>query len=131
MLAQEHALAALEFLEKADSCFEEGDQKQASEKLWGAAAHAVIAVAPETGISVESHLELMTIAERLAVEHDDPLIASGFSISGMYYHDSHHVHLLLDGDEWIADRPKVGNFVARVLALRGDAGRNGQPGDAS
>ena len=119
MLTQEHAQAALEFLEKADSCFEEGDQKQASEKLWGAAAHAVMAVVPENSISVESHLELRTIAERLAVEHNDSLISSGFSIAGMYYHDSHHVHLLLDSDEWLDDRPKVGNFVTRVLALRG------------
>ena len=35
MLTQEHAQTALDFLEKADSYFEEGDQIQASEKLWG------------------------------------------------------------------------------------------------
>ena len=126
MLAEEHALAALEFLEKADNYFEECDQIQASEKLWSAAAHAVMAVIDGDGRVAYGHRELKAMAERLALEHRDPLIASGFSIAGMYYHDSHHAHLLLDGDEWLADRPKVGNFVARVLALRNDPGQNGQ-----
>ena len=38
MLPHEHAQTALEFLEKADQHFADGDQIQASEKLWGAAA---------------------------------------------------------------------------------------------
>ena len=38
MLTHEHAQTALEFLEKADQHFADGDQIQASEKLWGAAA---------------------------------------------------------------------------------------------
>ncbi len=119
MLTEEqHAQTALDFLEKADRHFADGDQIQASEKLWGAAAHTVMAVAEEKYLSVDDRRELSSVAERLALEKGDPLIASEFSISGMYYHDSHHAHLLLSREEWLEDRPKVGNFVARVLALR-------------
>ncbi len=127
MLTQDqHAQRALDFLEKADRHYAEGDQIQASEKLWGAAAQAIMAVAGDNGLSTENRGETVAVAEQLAIEHNDPLIASGFSIAGMYYHDAHHVHPLLDGDEWGYDRPIVGNLVARVLALRGDTARDGQ-----
>lgn len=122
MLTQEHAQTALDSLEKADQHFAEGDHVQASEKLWEAAAHAVMAVVGGSGLSADNRREMIAVAEQLAIAHNDPLIASGFSIAGMYYHDSHHVHILLDGDEWLYGRPKVGNFVKRVLALRGDMG---------
>ena len=122
MLAQEHAQTALDFLEKADQYFAEGDQIQASEKLWEAAAYAIMAVAGDSGLSTDNRREMIAVAEQLAIAHNDPLIASGFSIAGMYYHDSHHVHLLLNGDEWLYDRPKVVNFVKRMLALRGQMG---------
>lgn len=125
MLTQdEHAQTALEFLEKADQYFADGDLLQASEKLWGAAARAIVAVAGDSGLSTDNRREMTAVAEQLAIAHNDPLIASGFSIARMYYHDAHHVHHILDGDEWLYDRPKVHDFVVRVLDLRGD-GRNG------
>ena len=40
----------------------------------------------------------------------------------------------MEAEEWLTDRPKVRDLVARVLALRGNnaaPGRNGQPGAAS
>ena len=81
-----------------------------------------MAVAGDSGLSTDNRREMIAVAEQLAIAHNDPLIASGFSIAGMYYHDAHHVHLLLDGDEWLYDRPKVSNFVKRALALRGQMG---------
>ena len=122
MQSQEHADTAREFLVKADRHFAESDQLQASEKLWGAVAHAVMAVAQEKGWPHTGHLELKRVAERLAVEYDDPMIAAGFGVAEMYYHDSHHGHILLGKCEWLADRPKVRDLVGRVLALRGDGG---------
>ena len=122
MLTQEHAQTALDYLEKADLYFADGDQVQASKMLWEAAARAIMAVAGDNGLSTDNRREMTAVAEQLAISHNDPLIASGFSIAGMYYHDAHHVHLLLDGDEWLYDRPKVSNFVKRVLALRREEG---------
>ena len=56
MLTQdEHAQTALEFLEKADRHYADGDQIQASEKLWGAAAQAIMAVSMERGWPHTSH----------------------------------------------------------------------------
>ena len=128
MLNQEHAQTALDFLEKADSYFEEGDQIQASEKLWGAAAHAILAVSMERGWPGSSHRAMKEAAERLADEYGDPLISAEFSTARQYHRDFYH--LFLEDYEWLADRPKIRDFVARVLALR-DGEQNGQTGEAS
>jgi len=122
MLTQEHAQTALDFLEKADSYFEEGDQIQASEKLWGAAAHAILAVSIERGWPHTSHPAMKRAAERLSEEHSDPLIAAYFGIAEKYHIDFYH--LAMTEEAWAADRPKVRDVVTRVLALRG-GGRNG------
>ena len=117
MLTQEHAQTALDFLEKADSYFEEGDQIQASEKLWGAAAHAILAVSIERGWPHTSHPEMKRAAERLSEEHSDPLIAAYFGIAEKYHIDFYH--LAMTEEAWLADCSKVRDVVARVLALRG------------
>ena len=76
LIQDEHAQTALEFLEKADRHYAEGDQIQASEKLWGAAAQAIMAVSIERGWPYTSHPAMKRAAERLADEQGDPLIAS-------------------------------------------------------
>ena len=129
MLTHEHAQTALEFLEKADRHFADGDQIQASEKLWGAAAHAVMAIAQERGWPHTSHPALKRAVERLSDDHNDLLIAAYFTTAEKYHRDFYH--LFMEAEEWTTDRPKVRDLVARVLALRGNGpGRNGQPGAA-
>ena len=132
MLTQEPAQTALEFLDQADQHFADGDQSQASEKLWGAAAHAVMAIAQERGWPHTSHPALKRAAEQLSAEHNDPLIAANFGVAEKYHFDSRH--LFMEAEEWTTDRPKVRDLVARVLALRGNnAGpdHNGQPDAAA
>ena len=132
MLTHEHAQTALEFLDKADQHFADGDQIQASEKLWGAGAHSILAVAIERGWPHNSHPAMKRAAERLAEEQNDPLISAHFGIAEKYHIDFYH--LALTEEAWQADRPKIRDLVARVLALRGnDPGpsRNGQPGAAN
>ena len=125
MLTQDqHAQTALEFLEKADRHYADGDQIQASEKLWGSAAQAIMAVSIERGWPHTSHPAMKRAAERLAEEHADPLIASNFGVAEKYHRDFYH--LFMEDEEWTTDRPKIHDLVARVLALRGDANRNGQ-----
>lgn len=85
-----------------------------------------MAVSGDNDLSTDNRREMTVVAEQLAIAYNDPLIASGFGIARMYYHDARHVHRILDGDEWLYDRPKVSNFVKRVLALRGDGGQNGR-----
>ena len=60
------------FIIQADAELAAGDLLQASEKGWGAAAHAIKAVAQERGWRHDNHARLFGIADRLA------------SITGMY-----------------------------------------------
>ena len=58
MLTQNHAETAYEFLEDSNREFAGGDHLQASEKLWSAAAHAVMAVAQQREWLHRSHRAL-------------------------------------------------------------------------
>ena len=120
MQTQEHAQTALEFLAKADTHFVDGDQPQASEKLWDAAAHAMMAVALERGWPHANRSALKRAAERLTAEHNDPLIAAGFVVAEKYHFD--FCYRFMEEEEWKTDRPKVRDFVARALALLEDVG---------
>ena len=115
MSAAEHRQVALDFLAASDVEFEAGDVLQGAEKLWGASAHAVMSAALARGWDHRSHQSLKRAAERLAAEVDDPLIDYGFGYAEkfhrVFYHD--------DMEEWerASDKPKVHDFVRRVLAV--------------
>ena len=49
MIKEEDVQTAQDFLTKSDGYFAEDDVLQGSEKLWGAAAHSVMAMAQERG----------------------------------------------------------------------------------
>ena len=49
MLSQNHVQTARDFLVASDKEFEAEDYLQASEKLWGAASHATLALAKQKG----------------------------------------------------------------------------------
>ena len=49
MLITDHAPTAEGYLADSDREYDAGDTLQASEKLWGAAAHAIMAVAQHVG----------------------------------------------------------------------------------
>lgn len=125
---EEHAQTALDFLEKADLHYADGDQIQASEKLWGATAHAVIALSIERGWPHTSHPAMKRAAEQLSLEQGDTQIADRFGLAEKYHRDFYH--LFMEDWEWTQDRPKIRELVARVLALRGGE-QNGQTGEAS
>ena len=63
---EEHIRTAREFLDKSEQEFAVGDILQASEKLWGAVAHTVIALAQQRGWRYGSHNELIQAARRLS-----------------------------------------------------------------
>lgn len=69
--AQEHSLISREFFTKAEEALAQGDLLQASEKLWGAAAHMVKAVAESKGWLHNGHRELYQAVNRLAQEIGD------------------------------------------------------------
>ena len=115
MQAQEHSQTARSFIIDADPEFAAGELVQGSEKLWGAAAHAVMAVAQQRGWDYRSHRSLKNAIIRLSQERNDPLLASDFLAAEKFHRNFYHD----DMEDWErdADRPLVERFVTRVLAL--------------
>ena len=114
MLTQEHTQTAQDFLLASDREFDAGDVLQGSEKLWGAAGHAVMAVAQQRGWRFGDHRALQAAANRLADELDEPILASNFSVAekfrANFYRD------FMQDYEIERDRPAVHRFVNRVLS---------------
>ena len=90
MLTEEHRLTTQAFLEQADAEFAAGDNLQGSEKMWGAAAHAVMALAQQRGWQFGSHRALKIAADRLAEEYGDPAISDGFLAAQQFHANACH-----------------------------------------
>ena len=115
MLVQEHLQTAVEFLEASDREFEAGDILQGSEKLWGAAAHAVMAAAQEKGWAHGGHRDLKNAVENLSREYNDPLIKSLFAVAEKFHRNFYNN--TMPDFEIEGDRPMVRDFVERVRDL--------------
>ena len=115
MQVQEHYQTAQSFIIDADREFAAGELVQGSEKLWGAASHAVMAVAQQRGWDYRSHRSLKNAAIRLSREQNDPTIEAYFAVAEKFHKNFYHD----DMEDWErdADRPLVERFVTRVLAL--------------
>ena len=115
MPADEHAQTARDFLVASDREFDAGDIVQGSQKLWGAATHAMTAVAIRRGWEHDGHRALKVAAERMSCEYDDVKIRYEFGIAEKF-RNNFHLNTM-PGFEIDGDRPKVHDFVHRVLAL--------------
>ena len=115
MNAQEHAETARHFLAESAREFAAGEVLQASEKLWGAASHAVIAVAQTRVWRHTKHRHLKIAVRRLANELGDASIASGFSAAERFH--ANFYHGFMDADDIARLRGRAREFVEKVLAL--------------
>ena len=120
MTAAEHAQTAREFLAASDREFAAGDHLQGSEKLYGAATQAVIAICQRRGWRYRSHRNMKNAVTNLARELDDDGIAGGFIAAENFHRNFFHDHM--EDYEMDADRPAVHNFVNGLLTLLQDAG---------
>ena len=111
---ENHSQTALEFLTASDEEFAAGDHLQASEKLWGAASHAVMAVADQRGWECRSHRAMQNAVKRIAEQHDDELVQGNFRAAEIFhsnfYHDEMEDYAIENG------RPLVHAFVHRMLS---------------
>ena len=114
MNASEHAQLAVAWLAVSDEEFAEGRRMQASEKLWGAVAHALTAVAMERGWHYGTHRDFITTAERLIAEvGGDEYMTEGFDEARRFHSNFYQGHLT---DIKIAGtRPLVHSFAYFVL----------------
>lgn len=117
MLTQEHAGTARAFLQEADREFAEGDTLQASEKMWGAASHAIMAVAMQRGQDCGTHRQMVNVAWQLADELNDDGLRAGM-IAAQQFHRNFY-HGFLEPEEFENPAGLVRRFVGRMLALAG------------
>ena len=85
----------------SDREFEAGDDLQASRNC--GAPLALRAALGFEGRSNGKHRELYRAADRLAAEHNDPAIASGFAIAGKFH--ANFYHGFMEEYEIEAERP--------------------------
>ena len=114
MLTREHIQTARHFLEVAEGEFAAGDAIQGSEKMWGAAAHAVMAVAQQREWPFGSHGALRSAVRRLSRELDDAALLSGFVAAEKFHANFCHSFMEHDADFELS-RLVVRQFVERVL----------------
>ncbi len=113
MATSERIQAARDFLEASDREFNDGDNRQASEKLWGAATQVVMAMAEERGWDHGGHYEMKGVVSRLATEYQDELIVNWFSIAEKFH--ANFYHNFMRDYQLATDRPVVHQFVERLL----------------
>ncbi len=113
----EHAQTARDFLVASDREFAAGDHLQGSEKLYGAAAHAIIAICQQRDWRYKSHRAMQQAVTALEREYDDPFIATGFASANRFHENFFHDYL--EDYEIEANRPSAHQFVARLLTLLG------------
>ena len=115
MLATEHVETARRFLVDADREYEAGDMLQASEKLWGAASHVVIAEMQRRGIKSSGHRAMVLAVQEIAKDTEFPplnaLFASARALHANFYHG------FMEDYEFAVDRQNVHEFVNRMLSI--------------
>jgi hypothetical protein len=115
MSAEEHAQTARDFLVASDREFAAGDHLQGSEKLYGAATQAIIAICQQRGWRYKSHRAMQQAVGALSREYHEPLLIGGYSAANRFHENFFHDHL--EDYEIESERPAVHHFVSRVLAL--------------
>ena len=115
MTAEDHLQTALDFLTHSDEQFAAGDNLQGSEKLWGAASHAVTTLAKERGWPFGKYRARYAAINRLAEELNEPVLSSNFLIA-RHFHDNLYRDFMEEDDIEEA-RPKVHALVHRIAAL--------------
>ena len=115
MIQEEHARTAQDFLVKSDAYFADGDVLQGSEKLWGAAAHVLSAIAQQRNWRYGSHVAIKQVAIRIADELDDERISEGINLAEKFH--ANFYHNFMGEDELDVNRPLVKRFVMQMLAL--------------
>ena len=93
MLVSEHVRTTDEFLERANREFISGNRLIASEVLWGAVAHAVMAVATDRGWPKNSHGAFKNVVRRLHNEHNEPELLTFFDSAEKLHENFYHNNL--------------------------------------
>lgn len=112
---EKHKLISRDFFSKANDALVQDDLLQASEKLWGAEAHMVKAVAEVRGWQRGGHRDLFDLVNVLAEETGDPELRPLFHIANSLHSNFYEDWMTR---EWIEDSlGRVGNFLDNIEAV--------------
>ena len=115
MLAPEHVQRARQFLSDADRELDAGDHFKASEKLWGAASHMVIAEMHRRGLKQSGHRAMIDAIEQIAEEADEPSFRANFAIAESLH--ANFYHGFMQPQDVRRHRSHVHEFVAKMSEL--------------
>ena len=115
MQPADHLRTALAFLDESDREFDEGQERQACEKLWGATAQVMIAAAKQRGWEHRSHRAMRETAENLAEEYGDETLKLKFQIAEKFHRWFYNE--IAPEFEVQGDRPAVRELVERLYGL--------------
>lgn len=116
---EKHLSISRDFIRQAQVELDKGERLQASEKAWGAAAHAVKAVAQQREWQHRSHSHLFQAVSRLSSEQEDPELRSLFNSASTlhqnFYEDWRTEDFVQDGIDDVARLlAKLDSFAAPV-----------------
>ena len=112
---QEHVELVPEFLDEADVEFAGGKTLKGAEMLWGAVAHARIAVALRNNWPYNSHGALKRVAKRLSNAPGASDWLTEFDVMERFH--SHFYYGQMSDGRIVRHRPRARLFVARLLAV--------------
>ena len=97
----EHAALSLHLIRQAQDELASGDRLQASEKAWGAAAHAVKAVAASRGWNHNTHRLLFDVVDQTASDAEAPelreLFLAANALHQNFYENVHPANFVRSG----------------------------------
>ena len=117
MLTAEHVEMSLLLLERSKQEFPGGNTLIASELLWGAAAHAILAIATDRGWKKDSHGAIKHAARRVSDERRDArmltYVDSAEKLHENFYHNNLNVR------EIARRREQAERLIPRMFAILG------------
>ncbi|MCP8308303.1 MAG: PaREP1 family protein [archaeon] len=103
------------YLEEGESLLVKGDSAQASEKLWGASAEIVKAVAVQRGLELKTHADLWSFTTKLSSELGDPEILTFFAAANYLHQNFYENAMTLEAVK--ASAQAVKKFIKKVEKL--------------
>lgn len=113
---EHHVQMSRRFLEHARNELRMGNRLQASEKVWGAAAHALKAIGMQRGWNHRSHANVNAIGEHLTRECHEPDFARYLLIANAMHRNFYENDAEEDTIEMAID--DAGEFVTRLDEVR-------------
>ncbi len=118
----DHAQVSRHFLERAKSELLSGDTLQASEKGWGAAAHALKAIAIQRGWNHHAHYLLNYVSDQLAAEFERPDFHIHLALANEMHRNFYENYRDEDAVSRAID--DIGQFISKLEEVRNSPPRS-------